>query len=596
MKPLFEYSDYVSLLSHKDEVVRMWAFNALESRYSLKFTPEIAYLIGDSNEHLACAAPRYLARHGKVDHAPQILNSFQHDKGLVPSNCASALGVLNYLPALDKMLKGLSHCESMDTLLGICSYLGSVKDDECRYALRDIVKQLLEDFSLGDVSAELWRHGKPEDVAYVLDLFSGQTSPNTFLRPLIGQLAGNNIFDHLVSSSEKYFIKMPRKFIDRILEWYPSLNVGEWFLAELMELIVAGQFNSVCTELVRLSEQEIETRYKSYDILPIELGLLHEKDEMALAFIKEIDKSKYWSSQATKSKDIYAAAIAGVTASYLSILRRGCVAPALNPRATHDQMMACLLGAGTDLPKSVIENLIPSTSVEMLCAVLSDGFISMEDVPVVALLGRYPEKSGVMKLFQIMREADKLSYVHDFAAAALREMEQPGPEMILQALLDGGLEDTWDILSQLEYLPYPEAYELAIQNSETDDDDSLESYAYCLAGIGDPRGISELQKLFATSRSLVVGEPLETLAALHGQQIPELPKIRRLKRARKEFQAQRQRELAEIAKNLDSRKVAQLLTGHKPVEIVTAKGAKVGRNDPCPCGSGKKYKKCCLIN
>lgn len=24
------------------------------------------------------------------------------------------------------------------------------------------------------------------------------------------------------------------------------------------------------------------------------------------------------------------------------------------------------------------------------------------------------------------------------------------------------------------------------------------------------------------------------------------------------------------------------------------KGTKVGRNEPCPCGSGKKYKKCCL--
>jgi preprotein translocase subunit SecA len=24
------------------------------------------------------------------------------------------------------------------------------------------------------------------------------------------------------------------------------------------------------------------------------------------------------------------------------------------------------------------------------------------------------------------------------------------------------------------------------------------------------------------------------------------------------------------------------------------KGKKVGRNDPCPCGSGKKCKKCCL--
>jgi preprotein translocase subunit SecA len=26
---------------------------------------------------------------------------------------------------------------------------------------------------------------------------------------------------------------------------------------------------------------------------------------------------------------------------------------------------------------------------------------------------------------------------------------------------------------------------------------------------------------------------------------------------------------------------------------VKRKGNKVGRNQPCPCGSGKKYKKCC---
>ncbi len=25
----------------------------------------------------------------------------------------------------------------------------------------------------------------------------------------------------------------------------------------------------------------------------------------------------------------------------------------------------------------------------------------------------------------------------------------------------------------------------------------------------------------------------------------------------------------------------------------TRSQAKIGRNDPCPCGSGKKYKKCC---
>ena len=28
-------------------------------------------------------------------------------------------------------------------------------------------------------------------------------------------------------------------------------------------------------------------------------------------------------------------------------------------------------------------------------------------------------------------------------------------------------------------------------------------------------------------------------------------------------------------------------------QVVVNTGAKVSRNDPCPCGSGKKYKKCC---
>ena len=33
------------------------------------------------------------------------------------------------------------------------------------------------------------------------------------------------------------------------------------------------------------------------------------------------------------------------------------------------------------------------------------------------------------------------------------------------------------------------------------------------------------------------------------------------------------------------KEIAEIQNGTKP--------KKVGRNDPCPCGSGKKYKKCC---
>ena len=34
--------------------------------------------------------------------------------------------------------------------------------------------------------------------------------------------------------------------------------------------------------------------------------------------------------------------------------------------------------------------------------------------------------------------------------------------------------------------------------------------------------------------------------------------------------------------------------GEQKVETIRNRNDRVGRNDPCPCGSGKKYKNCCL--
>ncbi len=41
------------------------------------------------------------------------------------------------------------------------------------------------------------------------------------------------------------------------------------------------------------------------------------------------------------------------------------------------------------------------------------------------------------------------------------------------------------------------------------------------------------------------------------------------------------------------RKVLYLRHGDEPSTMPVKKEKKIGRNDPCPCGSGKKYKKCC---
>ena len=52
---------------------------------------------------------------------------------------------------------------------------------------------------------------------------------------------------------------------------------------------------------------------------------------------------------------------------------------------------------------------------------------------------------------------------------------------------------------------------------------------------------------------------------------------------------------AEIRQNLERKEVVKktITNDSKDTKKVQAKSKKVGRNDPCPCGSGKKYKQCC---
>ena len=51
-------------------------------------------------------------------------------------------------------------------------------------------------------------------------------------------------------------------------------------------------------------------------------------------------------------------------------------------------------------------------------------------------------------------------------------------------------------------------------------------------------------------------------------------------------------EQAEAADNQTSAQSKQAPSAKKPAAAATASSTKVGRNEPCPCGSGKKYKHC----
>ena len=58
-------------------------------------------------------------------------------------------------------------------------------------------------------------------------------------------------------------------------------------------------------------------------------------------------------------------------------------------------------------------------------------------------------------------------------------------------------------------------------------------------------------------------------------------------------QIQREEEVENLRDRTQRDVVLTHGTAGAPVKQAKKDGGKVGRNDPCPCGSGKKYKKCC---
>jgi preprotein translocase subunit SecA len=117
----------------------------------------------------------------------------------------------------------------------------------------------------------------------------------------------------------------------------------------------------------------------------------------------------------------------------------------------------------------------------------------------------------------------------------------------------------------------------------------------CLEGIGDVRGIELLQEVYAETGADYIGRSLETLCLIHNRDIPELPAIQLQRKENQERRRRRWQELNELAAKANKKGLLSASSGKAPVTVLPRSVKKIGRNQPCPCGSGKKYKKCCLL-
>jgi preprotein translocase subunit SecA len=85
------------------------------------------------------------------------------------------------------------------------------------------------------------------------------------------------------------------------------------------------------------------------------------------------------------------------------------------------------------------------------------------------------------------------------------------------------------------------------------------------------------------------------LSLIRNEEIIEMSSIRR---EGKEYEERRLRRWQELNKSAPKGSQTEIDSESKEkgtVKVPPVRSNKVGRNEPCPCGSGKKYKKCCLL-
>ena len=597
MHQLWSYQDYVCYLTHSNSLIRRWAFKAIEERFPRRYTPEVAKLIGDSDEHLACAAPKYLAHHKAIDHAPAILESLLNDRGNIPGNCAIALGDMHYEPAVDVVIERLTSCDDLNTLLGLLCYLGKIRSGHCHQALREFFAAVSDDLIACATAEYLLDHRNPVDVPFVLEACFKKAdrhdAMDTLLEHLMNSPGAGGVYGDLTEYSSQDILEAPKQAIEEMIGQHPIISPHSEVVHEIAKLIETSQYQHMATSLMFDAQKIVRSRFSEGHSMN-HLSEISKCDVLALAFLEELSKRSFYWKRAIKNEDLGRNLISAVLACYFSIQEREGYLQALAPDATCEDLIAALKNTGQEFPKTLQERLVDLAPIRELKASLTDELLNWGDIWAVRLMGGIGAKAFVPDLIRVIRNADSLSYVHDEATRALNGTDESAHESILTAIQNGQLADAWDIFPLLEHLPYPESFDIAVRLWNEGDMDWFEIYAMCLEGIGDDRGIEALQDIFFEGNAVYIGDSLEVLAMLHNRDIPELPIVYREREAYLEKRERRARELNELLRDGERPGMPDTNSNRSTITTVRRETPKIGRNAPCPCGSGKKYKKCCL--
>jgi hypothetical protein len=280
-----------------------------------------------------------------------------------------------------------------------------------------------------------------------------------------------------------------------------------------------------------------------------------------------------------------------------------------------EALVRLLTDAGEKIPPRLRERILAfgPAVIPPLIAVMEDEALFLEEGPgegwapirAAELLGELRATEAIEPMLRRVATVDWDTYLHETLTETLPTF---GPAILYPTLAAPGA--TTDSRLRIDYsglltkLGIRDDRILAALVEDLQHDQVIG--AGNLAEYGDPRAVPALSQALDEYKdedkgddfmaNMGLADLVGAIEDLGGKLTPEQQqKVERI-RAREEPKRQRFVSLFERA-------MGRMDLGSSPADAAAARATdprlaapprKIGRNDPCPCGSGKKYKKCCL--
>jgi SEC-C motif len=259
---------------------------------------------------------------------------------------------------------------------------------------------------------------------------------------------------------------------------------------------------------------------------------------------------------------------------------------------------------------AVIATLVPHDvpDTETICRLLADSDTAGSWLEMFLVdLARYRRLTETIPALIRLLRADYASMPEN-CPQALARIGHPG---IARQIYDTYPSESFSFkdlgASILGEIKHPESEEAVLSLLENEDNiDIRTELCHSLCRLFSERGVEVVRQQIHDGYQewiVTLEEALLPVIQILGIELPEAEQWREEREEREQFQLERQRDLEELGAEYDELEeegIDPLTRLVPPYDRSNGAGMtyrrfdeRVGRNDPCPCGSGKKYKKCC---